>query len=488
MTLSLTGQVFIGGEWLGGKADGFNSVNPSDESVLWEGAAASGAQVKAAFEAAHEAFPAWSLTPLEARMACALRFKDLAIKHRADMAEMISRETGKLFWDANGEAGALSAKVDISHDSYLDRTGENHKDVAFGRAELHHRAHGVMAVLGPYNFPAHLPNGQIIPSLIAGNTVVFKPSEQTPAVGELLMRLYAQAGFPAGVVNLVQGARDVGAAILDDPNLDGLLFTGSPNTGAFIHKHFGGRPNIILALEMGGNNPLVIWDTVRIKEAVSLVVQSAFITSGQRCSCSRRLIIPNGPKGEAIITELKSQISALNVGPWQSKTANIGPVVSGDVAGHVMKAVDGLIRKGGKALISPEIDAAQGAAFLRPSLIDVTGCDVPDAEIFGPVLQLIRVDDWNAAITQANNTRYGLAAGLISDDKSLWDNFRQRVRAGVVNFNRPTTGAASFLPFGGPGMSGNHNPGAYYAADFCAWPMASQVAEQPEFIPLAGPK
>jgi len=342
--------------------------------------------------------------------------------------------------------------------------------------------------LGPYNFPAHLPNGQIIPSLIAGNTVVFKPSEQTPAVGELLMRLYAQAGFPKGVVNLVQGARDVGAAILDDPNLDGLLFTGSPNTGAFIHKHFGGRPDIILALEMGGNNPLVIWDTARIKEAVSLTVQSAFITSGQRCTCSRRLIIPNGPKGEAITTELKAQISALNVGPWQSDTANIGPVVSGDVASQVMKAVDGLIAKGGKAIIAPEIDTAQGAAFLRPSLIDVTGCDVPDAEIFGPVLQLIRVDDWDGAITQANNTRFGLAAGLISDDKSLWDNFRQRVRAGVVNFNRPTTGAASFLPFGGPGMSGNHNPGAYYAADFCAWPMASQVAEQPEYLPLAGPK
>jgi len=488
MNLSLTGQSFIGGEWIEGKADGFSSVNPSDESVLWDGAAASAAQVKAAFDAARKAFPTWSLTPLEDRMDCALRFKELALEHRAEMAEMISRETGKLFWDANGEAGALSAKVDISQKSYLDRTGESHKDVAFGRAELHHRAHGVMAVLGPYNFPAHLPNGQIIPSLIAGNTVVFKPSEQTPAVGELLMRLYAQAGFPKGVVNLVQGARDVGAAILDDPNLDGLLFTGSPNTGAFIHNHFGGRPNIILALEMGGNNPLVIWDTTRIKEAVSLAVQSAFITSGQRCTCSRRLIIPNGPKGEAIITELKVQISALNVGPWQSDTANIGPVVSGDVASQVMKAVDGLIAKGVKAIIAPEIDTAQGAAFLRPSLIDVTGCDVPDAEIFGPVLQLIRVDDWDAAITQANNTRYGLAAGLISDDKSLWDNFRQRVRAGVVNFNRPTTGAASFLPFGGPGMSGNHNPGAYYAADFCAWPMASQVAEQPEYLPLAGPK
>jgi succinylglutamic semialdehyde dehydrogenase len=287
---------------------------------------------------------------------------------------------------------------------------------------------------------------------------------------------------------MVQGARDVGAAILDNPQLDGLLFTGSAKTGAFIHKYFGGRPEIVLALEMGGNNPLIIWDVKDVKAAVSLAVQSGFITSGQRCTCARRLIIPKGAAGDAIVQELMAQIKALKIGPWDSAAANIGPLISGDIASSVGTAAIKLVAKGATPLISSEIDIAQGDAFLKPGLYDVTGCDVADEEIFGPLLQLIRVEDWEAAIAQANNTRFGLAAGLVSDDVSLWEDFSRQIRAGVVNFNRPTTGAAGFLPFGGPGLSGNHNPGAYYAADFCAWPMASQVADAPRYSPLEGPK
>ena len=142
----------------------------------------------------------------------------------------------------------------------------------------------------------------------------------------------------------------------------------------------------------------------------------------------------------------------------------------------------------GAAELKPSRISDRGGAYVEPSIYDVTGCTIPDEEIFGPVLQIIRVENWNAAIREANNTRFGLAAGLISDDKALWEDFRRRIRAGVVNFNRPTTGAASFLPFGGPGASGNHNPGAYYAADFCAWPMASQVADKPEFLSMPSMK
>lgn len=486
--LGHSGQSFIAGQWTDGDGAKFESVNPSDSKVLWTGHMASTAQVERAFASARAAFEPWSRLTLSERLVYVQRFKTLALERRAEMAALIARETGKLLWDANGEAGALASKVDISAQSYEARTGAMTREVAFGRAELQHRAHGVMGVLGPYNFPAHLPNGQIIPSLIAGNVVVFKPSEQTPAVGEALMRLYADAGFPKGVVNMVQGARDVGAAILDSPELDGLLFTGSAKTGAFIHKQFGGRPDIILALEMGGNNPLIIWDAQDVKAAVSLAVQSAFITSGQRCTCARRLIIPSGALGEAIITELKTQISTLKTGAWDDETANLGPVISSDIASFVVKSAHDLKEAGAAALIPSGIDAAQGGAFLTPGLYDVTGCDVPDEEIFGPILQLIQVENWEAAIKAANNTRFGLAAGLISDDADLWTDFRRRIRAGVVNFNRPTTGAAGFLPFGGPGLSGNHNPGAYYAADFCAWPMASQVADAPKFMPLVGPK
>ncbi len=479
----MTYSLFINGVWKEGGGEVFHSTNPSDSSKIWSGPAANEADVDAAFQAAHEAFEDWSRTPLKDRMAIVARYKDLALAAKESMGELIAKETGKQLWDATGEGGALSAKVDISLTAYEDRTGDVMRETAFGHAALQHRAHGVMAVLGPYNFPAHLPNGQILPALIAGNTVVFKPSEQTPAVGEALIKLYAEAGFPAGVINMVQGARETGAAVLDHPKLDGVLFTGSANTGAFIHKKFGGRPEIVLALEMGGNNPLIAWDVKDADAAASLIAQSAFITTGQRCTCARRLIVPDNEKGSAIIAATSAFIDRMSLGAWD-EDATLGPLISADIAAHVVKNAQAL---GGTAIRAAHI-SDKGAAYVTPGLYDVTDIDVKDEEIFGPILQVIRVPDWDAAITEANNTKFGLAAGLISDDTALWDDFRLRIRAGVVNFNRPTTGAASFLPFGGPGASGNHNPGAYYAADFCAWPMASQIAGSPEALPMKGLK
>lgn len=477
----MTDSLYINGQWREGHGDKFTSINPSDGSEIWTGHAANEADVAAAFEAARKAFDGWSRTPLKTRMAIVSRYKELALNAKESMAELIAREIGKQLWDALGEGGALSAKVDISLAAYEDRTGELTHETGFGQATLQHRAHGVMAVLGPYNFPAHLPNGQILPALIAGNTVVFKPSEQAPAVGEALIKLYAEAGFPDGVINMVQGARSTGAALLDNPDLEGVLFTGSANTGAFIHKKFGGRPEIVLALEMGGNNPLIAWDVSDALAAASIIAQSAFITTGQRCSCSRRLIVADDAKGEAIIKAVTSFIDRMSLGAWNEE-ASMGPLVSSDTAAHVVKNANAL---GGTAIRAASI-SDKGSAFVTPGFYDVTDIDVPDEEIFGPVLQVTRVADWGAAIAEANNTKFGLAAGLISDDATLWEDFRLRIRAGVVNFNRPTTGAASFLPFGGLGGSGNHNPGAYYAANFCAWPMASQIANAPEILPMKG--
>jgi len=477
----MTKSLYINGDWAEGSGEDFRSINPCDGSQIWSGQAASRADVARAFKAAREAFDGWSRTTLTDRMTIVKRYKGLALTVKESMGELIAKETGKQLWDALGESGALSAKVDISLAAYEDRTGGLIKDTAFGHAALQHRAHGIMAVLGPYNFPAHLPNGQILPALIAGNTVVFKPSEQTPAVGEALIKLYAEAGFPKGVINLVQGGRDVGGAVLDNPELDGVLFTGSAGTGAFIHKKFGGRPEIVLALEMGGNNPLIVWDIKDAGAAASIIAQSAYITTGQRCTCARRLIVPDNAQGQAIIAAVGGFIDRMSLGAWDQE-ASMGPLVSADIAAFVVKSANQL---SGKPIRQSAI-SEKGPAFVTPGLYDVTDMDVEDKEIFGPILLVTRVKDWDAAITEANNTKFGLAAGLISDEPKLWDDFRLRIRAGVVNFNRPTTGAASFLPFGGPGASGNHNPGAYYAADFCAWPMASQVADKPEPLPMKG--
>ena len=181
---------YIAGKWQAGSGGEFTSIDPASGQIVWQGAAASSAQVDAAYISARRAFSSWSRTPFETRQDLVLRFKELAIANKDKLAELIARETGKVLWDASGEAGVIGGKVDISLKSYAERTGVSNTQTAFGRASLQHRPHGVMAVLGPYNFPAHLPNGQIIPALIAGNTVVFKPSEQCPAVGEFLCDLY----------------------------------------------------------------------------------------------------------------------------------------------------------------------------------------------------------------------------------------------------------------------------------------------------------
>ena len=475
--------VFIGSLWQSADGPEFTSLDPASGETVWQGGEATKAQVDQAYRAARKAFGPWSETSFEDRRDIVLRFKDLALAAKDTLAELIARETGKVLWDASGEAGAVAGKIDISLQSYLDRTGVSSTETGFGRADLQHRPHGVMAVLGPYNFPAHLPNGQIIPALIAGNTVVFKPSEQCPAVGAFLTGLYEQAGFPSGVINMVQGGRSTGAALLDHDDLDGVLFTGAASTGAFIHQKFGGRPEIVLALELGGNNPLLLWDVADSAAAASIVIQSGFITSGQRCTCARRILLPEGKAGDVILDAVVDMIGTMKIGAWNDKAeAFMGPVISSAIATHVTQRAGEL---GGQTIRQTKI-MDRSPAFVRPGIVDVTGILVPDEEIFGPVMQIIRVPSLEAGIAEANNTRFGLSAGLVSDDPQNWDVFKRKIRAGVVNFNRPTTGAAGFLPFGGPGASGNHNPGAYYAADFCAWPMASQIADKVETQPAKG--
>jgi succinylglutamic semialdehyde dehydrogenase len=401
------------------------------------------------------------------------------LKERApQMAEAISRETGKALWETTAELGAMAGKVDISIRAYDERTGERTAEMPFGSATLRHRPHGVAAVLGPFNFPGHLPNGHIVPALLAGDTVVFKPSEETPHTGQLMLEAFEAAGLPAGVVNLVQGGREVGAALLDQP-IDALMFTGSGAAGAHFRRKFADDPHVILALELGGNNPLVVWDAADAEAVAGIVVQSAFITTGQRCSCARRLIVPEGAAGDAIVEAVAALSDRLTFAPWdRTPEPYAGPLISEKAASAALAALQQRIDAGaGVIRASGPVDNLPGA-FVRPAIIDVTGVEVPDEEMFAPFLQVRRVATFEAAIAEANATRYGLSAGLVSDEPAHWDHFIRRIRAGVVNFNRPTTGAAGNMPFGGLGASGNHRPSAYYAADYCAYPVVSSEAEQ----------
>lgn len=462
---------FIEGEWSKGSGENFSSFNPATGDEIWNGTASDASDVDNAVKAARAAFSTWSLTKLVDRLAIIRRFGAIVTEKKEELADLIALETGKVVWDAKGEAGACAAKVEISIKSYAERTGSRETVNGAMRSRLTHRAHGVMAVFGPYNFPGHLPNGHIVPALIAGNTIVFKPSELTPAVAEKMVSYWHEAGLPVGVVNLVHGGKDTGVALAGSEDIDGLLFTGSATTGRALARQLSARPEVISALEMGGNNALIVDDVEDLKAAAVMTINSAFISSGQRCTCARRLIVPKGQKGDAFIDILLQAMKGITIGT--DENAYMGPVISEAAADTVLKAQADMLKEGGKALMLCE-RLPQGSAWLSAGLIDVT--DIAhrvDEEVFGPLLQIIRVEDLKEAVVVASDTRYGLAAGLLSDSQEAYDYFYPRIRAGIVNWNQQLTGAASTAPFGGPGWSGNHRPSAYYAADYCAWPVAS---------------
>jgi len=450
------------------------STDPCTGAEVWRGPIADAAAVDSAIARARAAQSGWEFTPLHDRIAI-LRAYAAAAKDRADeLARLISRETGKPFWETKTEAASVAAKVEISIRAQAERAGEHLVEADGLIQAIRHRPHGVLAVLGPYNFPAHLPNGHIVPALLAGNTIVFKPSELAPAVAELMGALWAQAGLPDGVLNIVQGDGETGKALAGHSGIDGLLFTGSSPTGKALARQFAATPNRMLALEMGGNNPLVVWDVddADLDATVALIVQSAYLSAGQRCTCARRLIVEDG-LADRLLPKLTAMIDRLIVGePFDEPQPFMGPVVDNRAADKVEARVVELIALGGqplRALHRPD----PARPLLTPALIDMTGiASAPDEEIFGPVLQLYRERDFEAAIARAGATAYGLSAALIGGTRERFDQYRNAIRSGVVNWNRPTNGASSAQPFGGVGDSGNLRPSAFYAADYCAYPVA----------------
>lgn len=451
------------------------SFEPATGAQIWSGPVGDAA-VEVAI--ARAAFPDWAAQAVMYRIETLRRFANIVRGREQEFADLIARETGKPFWEAKTEVGAVINKVEISVDALGERTPTRRIEAALGnKVAVRHKPHGVLAVLGPYNFPAHLPNGHIVPALLAGNAVVFKPSEKTPATGAMLVDCFHEAGVPEGAIRLLVGGPDQGRALAREDGIDGLLFTGSGRAGMSLHRQFAETPHKILALELGGNNPLVVWGAKDLPAAAAIIVQSAYLSAGQRCTAARRLIVEDG-QHEALIAEVVKLIDRIIVDhPHADPQPFMGPVIDTAAADHLQEQFVNLMMKGGKPI--RRLDRPyEERPFLTPALIDVTDApDRPDEEMFGPVLQLIRVKDFDAAIAEANNTKYGLAASLLSQDPALYDRFWAEVRAGVINWNRPTNGAPSNAPFGGVGLSGNHRPSAYYAADYCAYPVTSVEAD-----------
>lgn len=482
----------LGGEWVPIPGSTLVSHSPAEPGKVVHSCSPHLAHVDRAVAAARAAASAWARTPQDKRFAILKRFATICKEREADLTQLISDETGKVLWDSKAEAQLLPAKVDITLDSSANSgmarvTGFETPLSPTRRGICSFRPHGVMAVLGPFNFPAHLPNGHIIPALAMGNTIVFKPSDKTPAIGQLLVELLEQAlregGASAGVINLVQGGADVAAALSAHEGIDGILFTGSWPVGRRIMQANLDRPGRILALEMGGNNPAIIMPDADLKQAAIECVRSAFITTGQRCTCTRRVIVHDSI-APRFIKAICTTASNLIIGhPASTHPVFMGPLIAKSARDHVLHVIGQLSRAGGELLIPPTLPDLPGW-YITPSVMRVPGfvatADADahsgaDVEIFGPFLRISTFTTLDDALNQANSTQFGLASSIFTLDTASIERFLAEARAGCININAGTAGASSKLPFGGLGLSGNHRPAGAFSLDYCAMPIGSMV-------------
>lgn len=453
------------------------SYEPATGQLLWE---APPSTVDEQIQLVERCWPAWAAMPSSYRIETMRRFANGVRAAEDAFADLIARETGRPLWHARAEIAELVERVDKAIGAFSERTGQRKLEGALGaRMALRHKPHGVMAVIGPHVMPARIPADHIVPALLAGNGVLFKPSEKAPATGEMLVKLLHEAGIIEDLVQCVIGGPDAGKALVADERVRGVLFTGSTHTGIGIARSSAGRPGKLLALEMSGNNPIIAWDTADIPSAASLIVQSAFGASGQHCLAARRLIVSSALR-DPLVEEIKSLADRLVIDhPHADPMPFMGPVIDMDVADGLTESFLYLMSNGGKPIKHMQ-RPFDGLPFVTPAMIDVTAMrERPDVELFGPLLQIVSIDSFEAALAEANNTHYGLCATLIGGSPEQYDRLWSNSRAGVVNWNRPSTALAANAPLGGIGLSGNHHPGGHYAADYCAYPVVSAEMEQP---------
>jgi succinylglutamic semialdehyde dehydrogenase len=466
------------------------SVSPADPADrIGDFEVADASAVSDAVARARSAFPAWRDAGLEARARVLRRFAEIAAGRADELAALISREVGKARWDARQEAGLLAPKVEVT-------LVEGLRFVApFAPApglRASYRPRGVLAVYGPFNFPAHLPNGHIVPALATGNTVVFKPSELAPAVGAWLADRWREAGLPAGVLEIVQGGPDTGRALASDPGADGILFTGSYATGRALELATLDQPWKILALEMGGSNAVIVCDDADLDLAVAESAVSIAATTGQRCSCARRLFVDRRVI-EPFAAKLARVLGGLRVGKPSDPDVFMGPLVS--LAAHrKLEAARAQAQHAGGERV-PIAQPALPPPFTGAGLVRFSDTaqthPYQREETFGPEAALYPVDGLDAAIAAANDSDYGLAAAVFTRDRARFEHCIGRVETGVLNWNQGTVGASGKLPFGGTGKSGNDRPAAVTATLYCTVAQAhleSEAGFDPAKLPPGVPK
>nr|BFD58023.1 succinylglutamate-semialdehyde dehydrogenase [Bdellovibrio sp. CKG001]BFD65182.1 succinylglutamate-semialdehyde dehydrogenase [Bdellovibrio sp. HAGR004] len=461
------------------KGDGeFKDISPADLNDTVMTVPFKHDHIDEACVAAKKAYMPWSMLTMDERRGYLLRLKEMYDTHAEQMAQIISRDTGKPTWEALTEAKALGAKIDITLNHSLKLVAEERIANALPQVEgvIRYRSRGVMAVIGPFNFPAHLPNGHIIPALIAGNTVVFKPSEQTPAVGQFMAEMFEKAQFPPGVFNLVQGDGAAGGRLVASEHVDGVLFTGSYEVGLKIKQETLNHYWKILALEMGGKNATVVWDDADMDKAIYESLVGSYMTAGQRCSCTSRIILH--PKIADEFTERFYQAAKkLTIGHWTENTF-MGPLINAAAVEKYIRFQEIANRENCESLMRGKaLDLKHKGYYVTPSIHLVNKFDpnsvYQKSEIFGPNVAIYQSDNFDETMNIVNSSGYGLVMALFSKNKELYDQALHKARVGLLNWNRTTNGSSSRLPFGGMGKSGNDRPSAHFAIQYCTVPVAS---------------
>jgi succinylglutamic semialdehyde dehydrogenase len=434
--------------------------------------------VERAVQAARKAYLPWAHLGVEKRKSYLLRLKEIFQARGGELAEILARETGKPLWETKTEVTAVVNKIDITLNHSLKLVADEEiKDVLPGiTGTVHHKARGVMAVVGPFNFPAHLPNGHIIPALISGNTVVFKPSDKTPTAGQWMAECYEKAEFPEGVFNLVQGKAEVGKRLVNHESVDGVLFTGSYEVGLKIKQDTLTQFWKILALEMGGKNASVIWKDADLKKATFETLVGSFMTAGQRCSCTSRIILHKDIRDQ-FIDQFYASAKKLKIGHWRDEVF-MGPLISSDSVEKFIRYQEIAKREGAESLMRGKaLDLEHPGYYVTPSINIVNEFDPKSvyqkSEIFGPNVAIFTVDTIEEALTINNSSGFGLVMSIFTKDKALYDKALVEAQVGVLNWNRTTNGASSKLPFGGMNKSGNDRPSGNMAIQYCTVPVSS---------------
>jgi len=466
------------------------STSPADpEDEIGRFPVADAGAIDAAVARARAAFPAWRSAGPGERAAVLTRFRDAARAGQEELAVLIAREVGKALWDARAEAALLAAKVDATLDAGMRFVAPLEAGPG-AHATYHPR--GVLAVLGPFNFPAHLPNGHIVPALATGNSVVLKPSEHAPAVAEWMAARWRAAGLPDGVLEVVHGGANTGKCLVGHVDVDGVLFTGSWAAGRALSQQVLDQPHKLLALEMGGHNAIVVLADADLDLAAAEAALSIAVTTGQRCTCAGRMFVERAIV-EPFQEKLVRLLAGLRVGPPLADGVFMGPLVSRTAWERVEAARALAPAAGGERVLGagpPLPPPYTGAGLVRFAGTAQTHPYQRD-EIFGPEAALYPVDDLDEAIAAVNDSDYGLAAAVFSRDRSRYEHCIGRIRTGNLNWNRGTVGASGQLPFGGSGRSGNDRPAGITATLYCTFPQAhleSDATFDPDALPPGMPR